>query len=131
MLGHPELPEPLIKLAVAVLSAMSPNERDLIRIVVEVINELRDPYNESQIDEQTEHVAFRRKDGRRGGRDMAAEPTYCIDGGRASYSSGVTRLEAMLGRVLARGLEAWFAEDCWRVKGRERSVDGRGTNEEA
>ncbi|KAI5122625.1 hypothetical protein M0805_008714 [Coniferiporia weirii] len=43
MLAHPELSESLIKPCVGVLSVMSPNERDLIRVVVEVINELRDP----------------------------------------------------------------------------------------
>lgn len=52
MLAHAELPEQLIKPAVAVLSAMSPNERDLIRVVVEVINELRDS-NSDSIGEQT------------------------------------------------------------------------------
>lgn len=42
MLAHPELPEALIEHCVDVLRIMSPNERDLIRVVVEVINELRD-----------------------------------------------------------------------------------------
>ena len=45
MLAHHELPEALIKPAVSVLSAMSSNERDLIRIIVEVVNELRDSVN--------------------------------------------------------------------------------------
>ena len=42
MLGHPELPEALIDPCVGVLQIMSPNERDLIRIIVEVVSELRD-----------------------------------------------------------------------------------------
>lgn len=45
MLAHPELPEALIKPTVSVLSAMSSNERDLIRIIVEIVNELRDSVN--------------------------------------------------------------------------------------
>ncbi|KAH8108765.1 nuclear condensing complex subunit [Phellopilus nigrolimitatus] len=42
MLAHPELPESLITSCIGVLSVMSPNERDLIRLVVEIISELRD-----------------------------------------------------------------------------------------
>ena len=42
MIAHPELPESLINPGVAVLHVMSPNERDLVRLVVEVISELRD-----------------------------------------------------------------------------------------
>lgn len=42
MLAHPELPEALTEPCVDVLRIMSPNERDLIRVAVEVINELRD-----------------------------------------------------------------------------------------
>ncbi|EJC98309.1 uncharacterized protein FOMMEDRAFT_96961 [Fomitiporia mediterranea MF3/22] len=59
MLAHPELPEPLIDPCIGVLHIMSPNERDLIRVVVEVISELRDPdtednYNESMaLDDET------------------------------------------------------------------------------
>lgn len=43
MVAHPELPEGLIDLCVGVLQVMLPNERDLIRIIVEIISELRDP----------------------------------------------------------------------------------------
>lgn len=43
MLAHPELPETLVRPCIGVLNVMSANERDLIRIIVEVINELRDP----------------------------------------------------------------------------------------
>lgn len=54
MLGHASLPEPLIKPCIAVLDTMQNNERDLVRIVVEVINELRD-FSASQT-EETEMV---------------------------------------------------------------------------
>jgi len=47
MLGHPSLPESLIKHSMSVLAQLSSDERDLVRIVVEVINELRDPDMES------------------------------------------------------------------------------------
>ena len=42
MLAHPELPESLITPCIGVAGVLSINERDLIRVVVEVINELRD-----------------------------------------------------------------------------------------
>ena len=42
MLAHPELPESLITPCIRVAGVLSINERDLIRVVVEVINELRD-----------------------------------------------------------------------------------------
>ncbi|KAL5480828.1 YCG1_1 [Sanghuangporus weigelae] len=48
MLAHPGLPEGLIDPCVGVLQVMSPNERDLIRIIVEVISELRDPVMEGE-----------------------------------------------------------------------------------
>ncbi|KAL5523223.1 YCG1_2 [Sanghuangporus sanghuang] len=48
MLAHPVLPEGLIDPCVGVLQVMSPNERDLIRIIVEVISELRDPVMEGE-----------------------------------------------------------------------------------
>lgn len=43
MLAHAELPESLIKPCIEVLDIMSQSERDLVRVTVEVINELRDP----------------------------------------------------------------------------------------
>ena len=49
MLAHPELPESLIEPGIGVLSVMSPNERDLVRVVVEIINELRDPGFEEEV----------------------------------------------------------------------------------
>ena len=49
MRAHPELPESLIEPVNCVLSVMSPNERDLVRVVVEIINELRDPGFEEEV----------------------------------------------------------------------------------
>ena len=49
MLAHPELPESLTEPGIGVLSVMSPNERDLVRVVVEIINELRDPGFEEDV----------------------------------------------------------------------------------
>ena len=49
MLAHPELPESLIEPGISILSVMSPNERDLVRVVVEIINELRDPGFEEDV----------------------------------------------------------------------------------
>ena len=42
MVAHPELPESLVGPCIGLLSIMSPNERDLILLVVELISELRD-----------------------------------------------------------------------------------------
>ncbi|THH04392.1 hypothetical protein EW145_g5551 [Phellinidium pouzarii] len=52
MLAHPQLPEPLIKPCIGVLNIMSPNERDLVRVVVEAVSELRDPEPEKGADEE-------------------------------------------------------------------------------
>jgi condensin complex subunit 3 len=46
MLAHEELPERLIGPCLDVLSKISPNERDMIRVVVEVMLELRDDDND-------------------------------------------------------------------------------------
>lgn len=43
MISHDVLPESLVPRCLDVLRVLSPNERDLIRVVVEVIHELRDP----------------------------------------------------------------------------------------
>lgn len=42
MIAHAPLPDSLIQPCIAVLDILSSSERDLIRLVVEVINELRD-----------------------------------------------------------------------------------------
>ena len=42
MIGQETLPEPLVARCLDVLRVLSPNERDLIRVVVEVVHELRD-----------------------------------------------------------------------------------------
>ncbi|KAL4248657.1 CND3 (condensin subunit 3) family protein [Abortiporus biennis] len=46
MLAHDLLPERLIEFCLDVLKETTPNERDMIRIVVEIVNELRDSLNE-------------------------------------------------------------------------------------
>ncbi|PCH39141.1 hypothetical protein WOLCODRAFT_110578 [Wolfiporia cocos MD-104 SS10] len=43
MISHDVLPESLLAHCLDVLRILSPNERDLIRVVVEVVHELRDP----------------------------------------------------------------------------------------
>jgi condensin complex subunit 3 len=45
MLAHPELPPGLIEPALDVLSEIMPTERELIRVVVEIIIELREDDN--------------------------------------------------------------------------------------
>lgn len=42
MIGQETLPETLVARCLDVLRILSPNERDLIRVVVEVVHELRD-----------------------------------------------------------------------------------------
>ena len=42
MIGQDALPENLVARGLDVLRILSPNERDLIRVVVEVVHELRD-----------------------------------------------------------------------------------------
>lgn len=42
MIGQEALPENLVAKCLDVLRTLSPNERDLIRVVVEVVHELRD-----------------------------------------------------------------------------------------
>lgn len=43
MISQDVLPESLLSRCLDVLRTLSPNERDLIRVVVEVVHELRDP----------------------------------------------------------------------------------------
>lgn len=42
MLGHPQLPPGLIEHCMNVLKKIMPSERDLIRVIVEIIVELRE-----------------------------------------------------------------------------------------
>ena len=49
MLSQDVLPEGLVARGLDVLRKLSPNERDLIRVVVEVIHELRDTEEESAV----------------------------------------------------------------------------------
>ncbi|KAM6503310.1 Nuclear condensing complex subunit [Amanita muscaria] len=69
MLLHPELPSSLIERCIDIMKAILPNERELIRIVVEVIIELRendqDPHSEEEnIDDSrsdASHATFRQE----------------------------------------------------------------------
>lgn len=54
MLGHELLPEGLIDVSLDVLKHTTPDEREIIRIIVEIISELRDPLNEE--DSQGTHL---------------------------------------------------------------------------
>lgn len=46
MLSQDVLPEPILMRALDVLRVLTPDEKDLIRVVVEVVHELRDPQDE-------------------------------------------------------------------------------------
>ena len=48
MISQDVLPESLLNRCLDMLRALSPNERDLIRVVVEVVHELRDPEQEEE-----------------------------------------------------------------------------------
>ena len=49
MISQNVLPEGLVSRCLDVLRKLSPNERDLIRVVVEVVHELRDNSDEDEI----------------------------------------------------------------------------------
>lgn len=51
MLAHPQLPPGLINHSLDVLREILPSERELIRVVVEVVIELRDDDEEAEGDE--------------------------------------------------------------------------------
>ncbi|KAF9525087.1 nuclear condensing complex subunit [Crepidotus variabilis] len=51
MLAHPQLPPGLIERCLDVMKAIMPSERDLIRVVVEIVVELRDGEPEEQVNE--------------------------------------------------------------------------------
>lgn len=51
MTAHTLLPDGLVKPCVGVLEVMSVSERDLVRLVVEVINEIRDVFSVQPEDE--------------------------------------------------------------------------------
>ena len=55
MISQPALPDALIVRCMDVMGKLSPNERDLIRIVVEIVQELRDPG--VNLDEEADDVA--------------------------------------------------------------------------
>lgn len=48
MISQDALPESLLARCLDMLRALSPNERDLIRMIVEVVHELRDPDQEEE-----------------------------------------------------------------------------------
>jgi condensin complex subunit 3 len=48
MLGHPQLPPGLIEHCLNVLKKIMPSERDLIRVIVEIIVELREGEDDAE-----------------------------------------------------------------------------------
>lgn len=48
MLGHPQLPPGLIEHCMNVLKKIMPSERDLIRVIVEIIVELREGEDDAE-----------------------------------------------------------------------------------
>lgn len=50
MLSQANLPESLIPACLDVLSKISDGERDLIRVIVDVVTELRDVYEDDEMD---------------------------------------------------------------------------------
>ena len=57
MLAHPELPPGLIERCLDVLKEIMPSERDLIRVVVEIIVELREPEEPDVEDPPVRHAS--------------------------------------------------------------------------
>ena len=51
MLSQASLPDPLIPPCLDVLRVLSASERDLIRVVVEIVHELRDPEDEADAED--------------------------------------------------------------------------------
>lgn len=56
MISQDVLPEGLMARCLDILRKLSPNERDLIRLVVEVIHELRDPEEEEPMVSSISHA---------------------------------------------------------------------------
>lgn len=54
MLAHPELPPGLIERCLDVLKEIMPSERDLIRVIVEIVVELREPEGDENDNEEDE-----------------------------------------------------------------------------
>ena len=50
MLAHPELPPGLIERCLDVLKEIMPSERDLIRVIVEIVVELRESEEEEEVE---------------------------------------------------------------------------------
>lgn len=54
MISQSSLPDSLVSVCLDVLRTLSSSERDLIRVVVEVVHELRDPKDTDQEEEEEE-----------------------------------------------------------------------------
>jgi hypothetical protein len=59
MISHRNLPQSLIAPCLDVLSKISTSERDLIRIIVDVVTELRSTYTEAREDDSVRKTRFR------------------------------------------------------------------------
>ena len=57
MISQNVLPEGLVSRCLDVLRKLSPNERDLIRVVVEVVHELRDNIDEDEAAVCLSHIS--------------------------------------------------------------------------
>ena len=60
MTAHALLPDILVKPCVEVLGVMSANERDLVRVVVEIIDEIRESFAQPGAGDEmvTSHICF-------------------------------------------------------------------------
>ena len=63
MISQEALPENLVTRCLDILRKLSPNERDLIRVVVEVVHELRDPSDPDDGISCVCHIPKIRRDG--------------------------------------------------------------------
>ncbi|KAJ7701145.1 nuclear condensing complex subunit [Mycena rosella] len=59
VLAHPQLPPGLIERGLDVLKEIMPNERELIRVVVEIVMDLREPEEEDEPDHDTTQSTIR------------------------------------------------------------------------
>ena len=72
MIGQENLPEGLVARCLDVLRVLSPSERDLIRVVVEVVHELRDEGEEEEGDKDKDAEDDGDGDGDDGNEDLAS-----------------------------------------------------------
>lgn len=59
MIGQEALPEALVTRCLDILRILSSSERDLIRVVVEVVHELRDPLNAEEEEIAVRQVMYK------------------------------------------------------------------------